>query len=72
MLQKLAKPNLTDRWAAESEPEPKHLQTIAAGAEAKNFYTVEPKPEPEIWVPLRGCSAKKRGVGTPFPNKKAE
>jgi len=54
MLHKMAKPNETDRWAAESESEPKHLWTIAAGPEAKNFYfyVMEPKPEPEVCVPV--------------------
>jgi len=36
----------------ESEPEPKQPWMIAAGAEAKNFFMVEPKAEPEIWVPV--------------------
>jgi len=34
----MAKPNKTDRWAVESEPEPKQFLMIATGAEAKNVH----------------------------------
>jgi len=42
----MAKANEIDKWAVELEP--KQLWTVAAGAEAKSFYMVEP----EIWVPV--------------------
>ena len=32
------------------EPEPEQNQFCMAGARAKNFYMVEPKPEPEISI----------------------
>jgi len=44
----MAKPNEIEKWAVELEPEPKQLWMVAAGAEAKTFYMVEP----EIWVPV--------------------
>jgi len=44
----MAKPNEIDTWAVELEPEPKQLWMVAAGADAKNFYMVEP----EIFVPV--------------------
>ena len=48
MLDKNAKPNESDKWATELDPEPKQLWMGAAGAEAKSFYMVKP----EIWVPV--------------------
>ena len=34
------------------EPEPKQFWTIAAGAEEKSFYMMEPKADPETQVPV--------------------
>ena len=48
----MAKLNETDRWAVKSEIDPKQFCMIAGGAKSKNIYIVEPKPEPEIWVPV--------------------
>jgi len=34
------------------EPEPKQFWMIAAGAEEKSFYMMEPKADPETQVPV--------------------
>jgi len=48
----MAKPNQTHEWAVKSEPEPKQFLMIVAEAEAKNYYMMEAKAEPEIGVPV--------------------
>jgi len=47
-LHKIAKPNETDRWAAESELELKQFWMIAAGAEVQNVYNGGAEAEPEV------------------------